>query len=549
MSSIDWTILVVVLSGIILYGVYKSRSSKNLDGYFLSNRSLPWYLVLLSIMVTQASEITYLTGPGQSYTDGMRFLQYYFGLPLAMIVISIFFVPVYSRLKVYTAYEFLEKRFDLKTRSFTSFLFLLSRGLSTGVSIYAPSLILSSLMDWNIYYTNLVMGGVLIIYTISGGARAVAYTQTLQMIIIFISLFVVAYIAVNMLPDNVGFAGAVQQAADLGKMNVITTGFTENGFNWKDKYNIWSGVIGGFFLALSYFGTDHSQVGRYLTAKNINESRKGLLMNGLVKVPMQFFILLIGILIFSFYLQYKAPVFFDTGKAMLAEKTVYGDSLKSIESKYNASFAAGDAVQAKLYRAEYKNTLKKALPGDEANDANFIFLRFVKDHLPIGLIGLLFAVIFLSAWGSIAAALNSLAACTMVDFHMKYLAKDRSDAQQYSMSKWYTFAWGIFCIVIAMFAHNIGNSLIEAVNILGSLFYGVILGIFLVAFWIKRVGANAVFAAAIVSELLIIGIYRADVISFLWLNVIGALLVIILASILQVFMSGNKKAEAPLPLQ
>jgi len=540
MSLIDWTILVVVLSGIILYGVYKSRSSKNLDGYFLSNRSLPWYLVLLSIMGTQASAITYLTGPGQSYTDGMRFLQYYFGLPLAMIVISIFFVPVYSRLKVYTAYEFLEKRFDLKTRSFTSFLFLLSRGLSTGVSIYAPSLILSSLMDWNIYYTNLVMGGVLIIYTISGGARAVAYTQTLQMIIIFISLFVVAYIAVNMLPDNVGFAGAVRQAADLGKMNVITTGFTENGFDWKDKYNIWSGVIGGFFLALSYFGTDHSQVGRYLTAKNISESRKGLLMNGLVKVPMQFFILLIGILIFSFYLQYKAPVFFDTGKAMLAEKTVYGDSLKSIESKYNASFAAGDVAQAKLYRAEYKNTLKKALPGDEANDANFIFLRFVKDHLPIGLIGLLFAVIFLSAWGSIAAALNSLAACTMVDFHMKYLAKERTDAQQYSMSKWYTFAWGIFCIVIAMFAHNIGNSLIEAVNILGSLFYGVILGIFLVAFWIKRVGANAVFAAAIVSELLIIGIYRADVISFLWLNVIGALLVIILASILQVLMPANK---------
>jgi Na+/proline symporter len=543
MSLIDWTILVVVLSGIILYGVYKSRSSKNLDGYFLSNRSLPWYLVLLSIMGTQASAITYLTGPGQSYTDGMRFLQYYFGLPLAMIVISIFFVPVYSRLKVYTAYEFLEKRFDLKTRSFTSFLFLLSRGLSTGVSIYAPSLILSSLMDWNIYYTNLVMGGVLIIYTISGGARAVAYTQTLQMIIIFISLFVVAYIAVNMLPDNVGFAGAVQQAADLGKMNVITTGFTENGFDWKDKYNIWSGVIGGFFLALSYFGTDHSQVGRYLTAKNISESRKGLLMNGLVKVPMQFFILLIGILIFSFYLQYKAPVFFDTGKAILAEKTVYGDSLKIIESKYNASFAAGDVAQAKLYRAEYKNTLKKALPGDEANDANFIFLRFVKDHLPIGLIGLLFAVIFLSAWGSIAAALNSLAACTMVDFHMKYLAKERTDAQQYSMSKWYTFAWGIFCIVIAMFAHNIGNSLIEAVNILGSLFYGVILGIFLVAFWIKRVGANAVFAAAIVSELLIIGIYRADVISFLWLNVIGALLVIILASILQVLMPANKKTE------
>jgi SSS family transporter len=547
MSYIDWIILVFVLAAIIIYGIYKSRTSKNLDGYFLSNRSMPWYLVLLSIMGTQASAITYLTGPGQSYTDGMRFLQYYFGLPLAMIVISIFFVPVYSRLKVYTAYEFLENRFDLKTRSFTSFLFLLSRGLSTGVSIYAPSLILSSLMDWNIYYTNLVMGGVLIIYTMSGGARAVAYTQTLQMIIIFFSLFVVAYIAVNMLPENVGFLGAVQKAADLGKMNVITTGFTENGFDWKDKYNIWSGIIGGFFLSLSYFGTDHSQVGRYLTAKNIKESRKGLLMNGLVKVPMQFLILLIGILIFSFYLQYKAPVFFDTGKAELAQQTVYGNALKNIESKYNASFEAGDVAQAKLYRAEYKKTIKEALPGDEANDANFIFLRFVKDHLPIGLIGLLFAVIFLSAWGSIAAALNSLAACTMVDFHKKFFVKDRTDAKEYYMSKWYTFAWGVFCIVIAMFAHNIGNSLIEAVNILGSLFYGVILGVFLVAFWIKRVGANAVFAAAIVSELLIIVIYQADVISFLWLNVIGALLVIVLASILQVLMPANKKAEAPTP--
>jgi len=546
MSYIDWTILVIVLSGIILYGVYKSRTSKNLEGYFLSNRSMPWYLVLLSIMGTQASAITYLTGPGQSYTDGMRFLQYYFGLPLAMIVISIFFVPVYSRLKVYTAYEFLEKRFDLKTRSFTSFLFLLSRGLSTGVSIYAPSLILSSLMDWNIYYTNLVMGGLLIIYTISGGARAVAYTQTLQMIIIFISLFIVAYIAVNMLPENVGFAGAVQHAADLGKMNVITTGFTEKGFDWKDKYNIWSGLIGGFFLALSYFGTDHSQVGRYLTAKNIKESRKGLLMNGLVKVPMQFFILLIGILIFSFYLQYKAPVFFDTGKSMLAEQTVYGDSLRNIESRYNAAFAAGDRAQANAYRADYKTTIKKALPGDAANDANFIFLRFVKDHLPIGLIGLLFAVIFLSAWGSIAAALNSLAACTMVDFHKKFFAKEQTDAKEYLLSKWYTFAWGVFCIVIAMFAHNIGNSLIEAVNILGSLFYGVILGVFLVAFWIKRVGANAVFVAAIVSELLIIGIYNADIISFLWLNVIGAVLVIGLASMLQLLMPAVKRADDPI---
>lgn len=539
MSYIDWAILVVVLSGIILYGIYKSRTSKNLEGYFLSNRSLPWYLVLLSIMGTQASAITYLTGPGQAYTDGMRFVQYYFGLPLAMVVISIFFVPVYSKLKVFTAYEFLENRFDAKTRTFTSFLFLLSRGLSTGISIYAPSLILSSLMGWNIYYTNTIMGGLLIIYTMSGGAKAVAYTQTLQMIIVFISLFIIAYIAVSMLPSGVGLKGAIANAAHLGKMNVITTGFTKNGFDWKDKYNIWSGVIGGFFLALSYFGTDHSQVGRYLTAKNVKESRKGLLMNGLVKVPMQFFILLIGILIFSFYLQYKAPVFFDQAKALQAKQTIYGPRLDQIEQLYNVAFNAGKMEAANTLRKEYRQTIKTALPGDEANDTNFIFLRFVKDNLPVGLIGLLFAVIFLSAWGSIAAALNSLAACTVVDFHKRFFVREESDFQDYKISQWYTFAWGMFSIVIAMFAHNIGNSLIEAVNILGSLFYGVILGVFLVAFWIKKVGANAVFVSAIISEIIIIIIYAADAVSFLWLNVIGALLVVILSLIIQAILALN----------
>jgi SSS family solute:Na+ symporter len=546
LSLIDWTILIVVLLAIIMYGIYKSRTTKNLEGYFLSNRSMPWFLVLLSIMGTQASAITYLTGPGQAYTDGMRFVQYYFGLPFAMIVIAYFFVPVYNRLKVYTAYEFLENRFDLKTRTFTSFLFLLSRGLSTGVSIYAPSLILSSLMGWNIYLTNIVMGGVLIIYTMSGGARAVAYTQTLQMVIVFTSLFIIAYIAVNMLPAGVGFSESIDLAAKAGKMNVITSGVEEGSFNWKDKYNIWSGLIGGFFLALSYFGTDHSQVGRYLTAKNISESRKGLLMNGLVKVPMQFGILLIGVLIFSFYLHHKAPVFFDNAKKNLAEQTVYKDRLLTIESRYNTAFAGGDLAQANQERTNYRNMVKKAIPGDEANDNNFIFLRFVKDNLPIGLIGLLFAVIFLSAWGSIAAALNSLAACSVVDFHKKFLVKGETAFEDYKVSQWYTFGWGVFCIVIAMFAHNIGNSLIEAVNILGSLFYGVILGIFLVAFWIKQIKGSAVFYAAIISEILVIAIYKADIISFLWLNVIGALLVIILSFLWQAIFpehNFNKKTS------
>lgn len=527
--------MVSVLLCIILYGIYKSRTTKNLEGYFLSNRSLPWFLVLMSIMGTQASAITFLTGPGQAYSDGMRFVQYYFGLPLAMIVISIFFVPVYRKLKVYTAYEFLQNRFDLKTRTFTSFLFLLSRGLSTGVSIYAPSLVLSSIMGWNIYYTNIVMGGVLIIYTMSGGAKAVAYTQGLQMIIVFISLFLVGYIAVKLLPENVGFSQAITEANKLGKMNVITTGVTNGNFDWKDKYNIWSGIIGGFFLALSYFGTDHSQVGRYLTAKNVSESRKGLLMNGVVKVPMQFFILLIGILIFSFYLYNKAPVYFDDTKVAAANQTVYKDSLQKLERNYSASMLAGQRDSAESFRRSYKLTLQAALPGEDANDNNYIFLRFVKDNLPVGLIGLLFAVIFLAAWGSIAAALNSLAACTMVDFHKQFFVKNDTAFNEYRISQWYTLGWGIFCIVIAMFAYNIGNSLIETVNIIGSVFYGVILGIFLVAFWIKRIKGNAVFIAAIISEIIVISVYIIDIVSFLWLNVIGALLVIAIGSLLQTF--------------
>jgi solute:Na+ symporter, SSS family len=536
MSKIDWLILIATLSLIIIYGIYKSRTTKNLEGYFLSNRSLPWYLVLLSIMGTQASAITFLTGPGQAYSDGMRFVQYYFGLPLAMIVIAIFFVPVFSRLKVYTAYEFLEHRFDVKTRTFTSALFLLSRGLSTGVSIFAPSLVLSSLMGWNIYYTNLVMGGLLIIYTMSGGAKAVAHTQKLQMIIVFVALFLTGYLAVKLLPEAIGFTDALKVGGQNGKMNIITTGFTDKVFDWKDKYNIWSGLIGGFFLALSYFGTDHSQVGRYLTAKDITESRKGLLMNGLVKVPMQFFILLIGILIFSFYQYNKGPVYFDTVTLEQAKQTDKRDSLNMLEAQYNTAFALPDKKDANAIRKTFKGVMERALPDQKPNDTNYIFLWFVKENLPVGLIGLIFAIIFLAAWGSIAAALNSLAACTVIDFHKKFFVKSDTGQQDYKISQWYTLGWGIFSIIISMFAYNIGNSLIEAVNIIGSLFYGVILGVFLVAFWLKFVKGNAVFYAAIISELLVIVIYKMDVISFLWLNVIGAVLVFVISGLFQLFI-------------
>ncbi|MFN8252618.1 MAG: sodium:solute symporter [Ferruginibacter sp.] len=541
MSALDWTILVAALSCIIAYGIYKSRTTKNLEGYFLSNRSMPWYIVLLSIMGTQASAVTFLTGPGQAYSDGMRFVQYYFGLPLAMIVIAMFFVPVFSKLKVYTAYEFLEQRFDVKTRTLTSGLFLVSRGLSTGVSIFAPSLVLSSLMGWNVYYTNLVMGGLLIIYTMSGGAKAVAHTQKLQMLIVFVALFLTGYLAVKLLPEGVGFTEALQVSGQSGKMNIITTGFTEKGFDWKDKYNIWSGLIGGFFLALSYFGTDHSQVGRYLTAKNETESKKGLLINGLVKVPMQFFILLIGILIFSFYQYNKGPVYFDEVAVRQAKQTIKKDSLNMLEAQYNAAFDAGNRQEAASVRKTYLAVMKRATGDNNTKDTDYIFLSFVKKHLPAGLTGLVFALIFLAAWGSIAAALNSLAACSVVDFHKKFFVKNETDTDDYKVSQWYTLGWGLFCIVISMFAYNIGNSLIETVNILGSIFYGVILGVFLVAFWLKKIRGSAVFYSALFSQLLVIVIYKMDVISFLWLNVIGALLVLLLAAAIQLL----QKQKAP----
>ena len=565
MSNIDWIVLVTSLATIISYGVYKSRCSKNLDGYFLSNRDMPWYLVLLSIMGTQASAVTFLSAPGQAYTDGMRFVQYYFGLPLAMVLLCITFVPIFHKLKVYTAYEYLENRFDLKTRTLTSFLFLLQRGVSTGISIYAPAIILSSLLGWNIYWTNVFMGGLLIIYTVSGGAKAVAYTQQLQMVIIFAGMFVAAYIVVHLLPPGVGFIDALKVGGKMGRLNVITSGVNKNGFNWNDKYNMWSGLIGGFFLALSYFGTDQSQVGRYLTSKSLTETRISLLMNGLVKVPMQFCILLIGVLVFTFYQFNQAPLFFNNVQVNKVANSSYKDSLRLMQIQYDllskekaitvakwvsASKNNSNNVkeeEAKLnllnqqtekIRTDFKRIIIKSKTGGDENDTNYIFLRFVVDYLPKGLVGLLIAVIFLAAWGSIAAALNSLASCTVIDIHKKFIKKDCTELADYKISRWYTFAWGIFSIFIAMFATNMG-SLIEAVNVLGSLFYGVTLGVFLVAFYLKHVKGNAIFISAVVIEIGILLMGWKSPIAFLWLNAIGALGVVILAIILQAFF--NKK--------
>lgn len=571
MSITDWIVLIVTLVAVIAYGIYKSAHEKNLDSYFKSNNSMSWFLILLSIMGTQASAITFLSAPGQAYTDGMRFVQYYFGLPLAMVVLCITFVPIFHKLKVYTAYEYLEQRFDLRTRTLTSILFLVSRGLSTGISIYAPSIILSSLLGWNIYITNLVMGGLLIVYTITGGAKAVAYTQMQQLFIVFIGMFLAGYMVVHLLPDGVGFSDALQVAGKMGKLNIIETKIdvTDSAW-WKDKYNIWSGVIGGFFLALSYFGTDQSQVGRYLTAKNIKESRMGLLMNGLVKVPMQFLILLIGALVFSFYMYYSAPVFFNEAQLnkakanssyagpIAASQQAY-DSLHNISQQQtrqlvNAIQAKDDEATSNIQaflketenqkqqtRKETLTLIKQADKTADVNDTNYIFLYFVVHHLPKGLIGLLIAVIFLAAWGSIAAALNSLASSTVIDVYKRLWFPHKSDHHYYTASRWITLFWGVFCIATAMFASQLG-SLIEAVNVLGSLFYGTMLGIFVVAFYMKKIRSRAVFYAALLAEAGVISIYVADVVSFLWLNAIGCILVVLFATAIQSLNRSQKEA-------
>jgi Na+/proline symporter len=475
-----------------------------------------------------------------------------------MVVLCITFVPLYHRLRLFTAYEFLETRFDRKTRILTSGIFLVSRALSTGISIYAPSIILSSLLGWDIYLTNIVMGGLLIIYTVNGGARAVAYTQQLILAVVFGGMFLAGAYAVSRLPAGVGFAEAMHISGRLGRLNVITTGVGEEGFDWTDRYNLLSGAIGGFFLALSYFGTDHSQVGRYLTARSVRESRMGLIMNGLVKVPMQFLILLVGTMVFVFYQFHDAPLHFNRVAEERAMASPLRDSVIALREGHQAlqarkrDLVAGLGTEADRVAARRDSTLDalaglqrqedalrsrmkgyiKTAGASEANDTNYIFLRFVLDHLPAGLVGLLIAVIFLSAWGSIAAALNALASSTIVDIHRTFATSLPSDARELRISKGYTFLWGCFCVLVAELATDMG-SLIEAVNILGSWFYGVMLGIFLVAFYLKQVGGDAVFRAAILGEAVVILLYAYTDMAWLWLNAIGAVAVVAAALVIQ----------------
>lgn len=564
MSLVDWLVLVFTLCSIVFYGVWKSRGTKNIEGYLLADRKLPWYHVGLSVMATQASAITFLSAPGQGFSDGLRFVQFYFGLPLAMVVLCITFIPIFHKLNVYTAYEYLEKRFDVKTRSLTAFLFLFQRGLSTGVTIYAPAIILSTILNVNITYTILFNGLIVILYTVYGGTKAVSYTQLLQMSIIFGGLFLAAYMVVHLLPANVGFIDALHVAGKMNKLNAIDTTFDLN-----NRYNIWSGIIGGFFLQLSYFGTDQSQVGRYLTGSSVTQSRLGLVMNGVVKIPMQFFILLIGVLVFVFFQFNQQPLFFNGSEITRLEKSEYRDEFRQLEKEHaivtaqkqkHATHLVGaihsgnealiDSASEELKQSTKKeealkkqaiDLIRKNDPKADTNDSNFIFLTFVTQHLPVGVIGLLITIIFLAAMGSTASGLNSLASTTVVDFYRRFFNKQGTEKTYLVASRWATVLWGVFCIVTALYASRLGN-LIEAVNILGSLFYGTILGIFLVAFYFKSIKGTAVFYAAIATELLVIVAWLLNLMAFLWLNLIGCLLVILIALLVQKLQKNSPKS-------
>ncbi|WP_316793980.1 sodium:solute symporter [Pedobacter frigoris] len=565
MSIIDWSVLVVTLVVIVVYGIYKSRGAQNIQGYLLGNQSLPWYHVCLSVMATQASAITFLSAPGLAYSSGMSFVQFYLGLPLAMIVLCITFVPIFHRLKVYTAYEYLEQRFDLKTRALTAFLFLIQRGLSTGITIYAPSIILSTILDINTTYTTLFIGSLVIFYTVYGGTKAVSYTQMLQMSIIFCGLFAAGIMVVQLLPNDIGFGKAINIAGKMGRTNAIDFKFDLN-----NQYTVWTGLIGGFFLQLSYFGTDQSQVGRYLSGASVSQSRLGLLMNGLVKIPMQFLILLIGVLVFTFYQYNRPPIFFNSFELNKLENSKYAPQLNQIKAEYEQAFELKQIEINKMNVAidqDNKPVIdvqRKALQAADANekairtkvtdlmvkndehantkDNNYIFLSFVTEYLPKGLIGLLIAIIFLASMGSTASALNSLASTTVIDIYKRLIRKDGSDHEYLQASRLATVFWGMICIVMALYASKIGN-LLEAVNILGSYVYGTILGVFLVAFYVRHVGGRAVFFAALGAELLVLVIGQLELVAYLWLNVIGCMLVVILSLMFQRLLSNKKTAD------
>lgn len=557
MSTLDWTVLLGTLIFIVAYGTWKTRGSRSMEAYLKGGNDASWWGIGISIMATQASAITFLSTPGQAYTDGMRFIQFYFGLPVAMIILSVTFIPIFYRLKVYTAYEFLESRFDLKTRTLASLLFLVQRGLAAGITIYAPAIILSTLLGWNLMWTNILIGSLVIIYTVSGGTRAVTQTQKQQMAVMMGGMLLAGIMVIAMLPEGIGFNDALHVAGKLGRLNVVNFEF-----DLSDRYNFWSGMTAALFLFMSYFGTDQSQVQRYISGKSITESRLGLIMNGLLKVPMQFVILFIGVMVFVFYQFHQPPVFFNRVQTDNLRQSELMAQLQTLEDGHTAIFTEkeqelralvqaqreGDEVAVRQHAARAKELLAedellreevKALtllhdPKAETNDRDYIFMGFVMDHLPIGMIGLLFAVMFSAAMSSTASELNALASTTTVDLYKRSVRKDADDGHYLRSSKWFTFLWGVLAIVFATTA-SLFENLIQAVNLLGSLFYGTILGIFLVAFYVKRVQGHAVFIAALLAEACVLGIHYLNAnniapewltMGYLWYNMVGCGLVV-----------------------
>ena len=562
MNNLDWSILFGTLLLIVGYGAWKTRGSNSMQSYLLGNNSLPWWGVGLSIMATQASAITFLSTTGQAYEDGMRFLQFYFGLPLAMIILSITAVPLYHKLKVFTAYEYLETRFDRKTRTLAAFYFLLLRGFSVGITIYAPSLILSTMLGWSINLTTILIGTLVMLYTVSGGTRAVSITQKYQLTIIMGGMITAGWIAFSGLPEGISFGDTFQYAGEVGKLNLINLSF-----NLSDRYNIWSGLIGGLFLFLSYFGADQSQVGRYLGGSSIRESRLGLLFNGLLKIPMQFIILYIGILIFVFYQFHQAPLMHNQSLMKQAMETEARTEIEALSFSYDQVYrereqsAKGlmEAIQkgdepgiatrkSELQefqrsetdlRVKTREAIGKALPAANTLDKDYVFINFVMTYLPHGLIGLLLAVVFSAAMSSTASELNALASTSAVDMYKRSIRPNESERHYVKASKWLTVMWAVLGMLFASMANQAEN-LIQFVNIVGSLFYGTILGIFLSAFYIKYLKSTAVFWAAIAGEAIILYLYFYTEVAFLLYNIIGCLAVILVAGIIQFVQNKNR---------
>jgi len=571
MSNLDWFVLIFTLASIVTYGIWKTRGAKDLQSYLKGNNDAKWWGIGISIMATQASAITFLSTPGQAYTDGMRFIQFYFGLPIAMIILSVTFLPIFYRLKVYTAYEYLETRFDLKTRTLAAFLFLIQRGLAAGITIYAPSIILSTLLNWNLTLTNIFIGLLVILYTVSGGTKAVTQTQKQQMAVMMGGMILAGILVINMLPNNISFLDAVNVAGKMGKLNLVNFDF-----DLEDRYNFWTGTTAALFLFLSYFGTDQSQVQRYLTGKSLAQSRLGLIMNGLLKIPMQLIILFIGVMVFVFYQFNTPPIFFNKVELNNIKSSNYSSEVNSLETEFKAlhdkktvdiySLLDAQKNQDKVRVQELKRSVLvtekkmheinsnvktivlKNNPSAETNDKDYIFMSYVIDYLPTGVIGLLFAVMFCAAMSSTASELNALASTTTIDIYKRSIKKKENDRHYLMSSKYFTLLWGLLAILFATTA-SLFENLIQAVNLLGSLFYGTILGIFVVAFYFKNVKSNAVFYCSIAAEIIVISIHFLNhyqlapywlQMGYLWYNVVGCLLVILFSTLGQKIINLQK---------